>query len=255
MSIFTQLSGTFVNVATVLLGTFFGLLLAGNLPERMQRSLMQVLGLVTFFIGLDMASSLAEIKGAAIPGILLALLSLALGVVLGEALGLEAALTRFGELLRTRFKGGGRFTEGFVAASLLFCIGPMTIIGGMQNGLTGDPSTYVLKGTLDGIAALAMASVYGVGVGFSALVILLLQGGISLAAGALARALGGADLEALASSAQVLLLTGTGGLMIMGIAINLLLAGLKIEDRSVHVSSTLPALILAPLLLWFVGLF
>ncbi|GAA0499271.1 DUF554 domain-containing protein [Deinococcus depolymerans] len=251
MSVLTQLSGTFVNVGAVLAGTLLGLTIGGRLPERTQRTLLQTLSLVTLFIGLDMAGSLNRVQGGAVPGVILALISLAAGAVIGEALGIEEALGRLGNTLRQRFRGGGRFTEGFVAASLLFCVGPMTVIGGLQNGLTGDSSTYVLKSTLDGIAALALAGAYGSGVGFSALTVLLVQGGISLAAGGFAAGLlGGADPSVLKTNAYVLLITGAGGLTIIGISWNLMLAGLGFEDRRVRVGSLLPALLLAPLALW-----
>ena len=253
MSLLTQLSGTFVNVGAVLLGTLLGLTIGGRLPERTQRTLLQTLSLVTLFIGLDMAGSLNRVQGGAVPGVILALISLAAGAVIGEALGVEEALERLGQTLKRRFRGGGRFTEGFVAASLLFCVGPMTVIGGLQNGLTGDSSTYVLKSTLDGIAALALAGAYGVGVDFSALTVLLVQGGISLLAGTFAAGLlGGADPQVLKTNPYVLLITGAGGLTIIGISWNLMLAGLGFEDRRVRVGSLLPALLLAPLALWAV---
>nr|WP_169311963.1 DUF554 domain-containing protein [Deinococcus maricopensis] len=244
-----QLSGTFINIAAVLVGTAVGLALGGRLPERTQRTLLQTLSLVTLFIGLGMAGDLNKVSAGSVPGVIVALLALALGAVIGEALQLEDHLSTLGDALKRRFRGGGRFTEGFVAASLLFCIGPMTIIGGLQNGLTGDNSTYVLKSTLDGIAALALAGVYGVGVGFSTLTILVLQGGISLAAGALS-----SSLPDPATNPYVLALTGAGGLMIVGISWNLMLAGLNLEDRRVRVGSLLPALVIAPLLLWVFGL-
>ena len=255
LPLLTQLSGTLINVAAVLVGSAVGLLLGGRLPEKTQRTLLQTLGLVTFFIGLDMAGSLGQVLGGHIPGIILALVSLALGAVIGEALGIEERLGGLGETLKRRFRGGGRFTEGFVAASLLFCIGPLTVVGGIQNGLTGDNSNFVLKSVLDGISALALAGVYGIGVGFSALTVLLVQGGISLTAGGLAGVLlNGADAASLKTNPYVLLITGTGGLMILGISVNLLLAGLNLEDRRVRVGSLLPALLLAPLALWLAGL-
>ena len=255
MSPLTSLSGTLINVAAVLLGTLLGLLLGGRLPERTQRTLLQTLSLVTLFIALDMAGSLNRVSGGEIPGVLLALISLAAGAVVGEALGIEEGLSRLGDTLKRRFRGGGRFTEGFVAASLLFCIGPMTVVGGLQNGLTGDNATYVLKSMLDGIAALALAGAYGIGVGFSALTVFALQGGISLAAGAFAAGLlGGADPEVLKTNPYVLLITGMGGLIIVGISWNLMLSGLGWDDRRVRVGSLLPALVLGPLVLWGTGL-
>ena len=255
MGLLSQLSGTLINVAAVLLGTFIGLVVGGRLPERTQRTLLQTLSLVTLFIALDMATSLNKVSAGQVPGVILALISLAVGVVVGEALGIEEGLTRLGDTLKRRFRGGGRFTEGFVAASLLFCIGPMTVIGGLQNGLTGDSSTYVLKSTLDAIAALALAGAYGVGVGFSALTILLVQGGISLAAGGFAAGLlGGADPSILKTNPYVLLITGVGGLMIVGISWNLMLGGLAMEDKRVRVGSMMPGLLLAPLALWLANL-
>jgi len=256
VTLLSQLSGTLINVATVLLGTALGLLLGGRLPAQTQRTLLQTLGLVTVYIGLDMATSLGKVMGGHVPGVILALVSLALGAVLGEALAIEERLSRLGELMKRRMKGEGRFTEGFVAASLLFCVGPLTVVGGIQNGLTGDSSSFVLKSVLDGISALALAGVYGLGVGFSALVVLVVQGGISLAAGGLAGVLlQGADPSVLRTNPYVLLVTGTGGLMILGISVNLLLAGLGIEDRRIRVGSLLPALLLAPLSLWLAKLF
>lgn len=253
MNVLTQLSGTLVNVTTVLLGGGLGLLLGSRLPERTQRTLLQTLGLVTLYIALDMAASLSHLKAGPLPGVIAALVALALGAVVGEGLRLEEGLERLGEGLRQRFSGAGRFTEGFVAASLLFCIGPMTIIGGLQNGLTGDNSTYLLKATLDGISAVALAGVYGAGVLFAALPILLLQGGVALLSGALAGSLAGSDPQGLAHNPYIVLLTGMGGIMIVGIAVNLLLAGLRIEGRRVRVGSLLPALLIAPLLLWLLG--
>ncbi|PYE56354.1 DUF554 domain-containing protein [Deinococcus yavapaiensis] len=250
MNLLAQTSGTLANVAAVLLGTALGLALGGRLSEKTQRTLLQTLGLVTLYIGLGMASDLGKVKAGVVPGVILALVTLALGAIIGEALGVEERLADLGENLKKRFRGGGRFTEGFVAASLLFCVGPMTIIGSLQNGLTLDPQTLLVKSTLDGIASLALAGVYGIGVGFSALVILLLQGGISLAAGGLA-----ASLPDPASNPYILMVSGAGGLIIVGISVNLLLAGLALEDRRVRVGSMLPALLVAPLALWIVSLF
>ena len=256
VTLLAHLSGTFINVATVLLGTALGLLLGGRLPEKTQRTLLQTVSLVTLFIGLDMAGALNRVSGGRVPGVILALVALALGAVIGEALGIEERLAALGDTLKRRFRGGGRFTEGFVAASLLFCIGPLTIVGGIQNGLTGDSSTYILKSVLDGITALALTGVYGVGVGFSAVSVLLIQGGISVTAGGLAGVLlHGADPGILKTNPYVLLVTGAGGLMILGISWNLMLGGLGLDDRRVRVGSLLPALLLAPLALWLATLF
>ncbi len=251
MSLLFQLSGTLINTATVLVGSGLGLLLGSRLPAQTQRTLLQTISLITLYIALGMAGSLSTVKAGPVPGVILALISLALGAVIGEALGLEERLSMLGDQIKRRMNGEGRFTEGFVAASLLFCVGPLTLVGGIQNGLTGDSSSYVLKAALDGISSLALASVYGVGVLVSAAAVLVIQGGIALASGALASALlGGADPSTLSSNPYVLLVTGAGGLIIVGISWNLMLAGLGFaDDKRVRVASMLPALIVGPLLL------
>ncbi len=243
IELFARTSGTWVNVATVAGGTALGLLVGARLPEKMGRTLMQVLGLVTSYVGITMAGSLRSIESTRLPGVMVALVGLAVGGLLGEALGIEERLGVLGETLRRRFRGSGRFTEGFVTASLLFCVGPMAIVGSLQNGLSHKNAILVLKAALDGIASVALTGVYGIGVGFSALSVLTLQGGLSLAAGALA-----ASLPDPATDPSVLVITGTGGLMIVGIGVNLMLAGLGIEDRRVRVGALLPALAVAPLL-------
>ena len=254
MNVLAETSGTLVNALTVLVGSALGVLLGGRLSAQTQRTLLQTLSLVTLYIALNMAGDLGKVEVLSVPGVILALISLAVGGVLGEALRLEARLEQAGEALKRRFRGGGRFTEGFVAASLLFCVGPLTLIGSIQNGLALDPSSLLVKATLDGVASLALAGVYGVGVGFSVIVVLLLQGGLSLGAAALAAAaLPGGDPGVLAESPYVLLITGTGGLMIAGIAWNLMLAGLGFERERVRVAALLPALAVAPCALWLLG--
>lgn len=248
MDFFLKTSGTWINVVTVLLGTFLGVLLGGRIPDRMNRTLMQVLAVTTLYIAIDMGGSLSGLSIGKLPGIIAALICLAVGAVIGELLQLEERLGGLGETLKQKFKGKGRFTEGFVTASLLFCIGPMTIIGSIQNGLQLDPNTLILKATLDGIAAVALTGVYGMGVGFSAVVVLIVQGIFSLAAGGLASALPNP-----ATDPGVLLITGTGGLMITGISFNLLFGSFDSQNR-VRVGSFLPALMLAPLLVGLMNL-
>ncbi len=244
MDLLARTAGTWINVAAILAGTAFGRAAGARLPERLSRTLMQVLGLVTGVVALGMARGLETARAGPLPGVIVALLSLALGALAGEALRLEERMAAAGDRLRARVGGGGRFTEGFVTASLLFCVGPMAIVGSIQNGLALDARTLVVKSALDGIAALALAGVYGIGVGFSALPILILQGGVSLGAAALSRA-----LPDPATDPRVLLVSGTGGLLVLGIAVNLLLSGLGVgAERRVRVAAMLPALVVAPLL-------
>lgn len=232
-------SGTWVNVATVLAGTGVGLLLQHRLPRSMQQILTQGVGLLTLWLGFRMAGQLAATRAGQIDGVILGLIAIAVGGLFGEWWRIEERLETLGDWLKRRFRGKGAFTEGFVAASLLFCVGPMTILGCLNNGLTGDSALLLLKATMDGITSIAFGSSYGMGVAFSALVILLYQGALSLAAGALATV-----LPDPATDPRVLLVTGVGGLMIIGIGINLL------EIGKVRVGSFLPAIGLAPLIHW-----
>ena len=240
MSLFEQTSGTLLNLVTVLVGSALGLLLRGRLPERIVKTTMQAIGLTTLFIGIDNAFDLNEVSRP--PGIILALMALALGGILGEWWRLEEGLENLGETLKRRFKGQGRFTEGFVAASLLFCVGPLTLIGSIQNGLAGDNSFLVLKSTLDGFAALALSATFGFGVIFSAVVIALYQGTLSLSAGLFANLIPNP-----ANDPRVLLINGVGGLMIVGLGINLL------ELKRIRVASLLPSLVLV-VALYYLGL-
>ncbi|GAB4229316.1 MAG: DUF554 domain-containing protein [Elainellaceae cyanobacterium] len=237
IDLWVKTSGTWINVGTVLIGTIVGLLLRGRLPLRMQQVITQGIGLITLFVGFTMANSLGQAKAGVVDGVILGLLAIVIGGLLGEWWRLEDKLTAVGDWLKRRFKGKGSFTEGFVASSLLFCIGPLTLIGALNNGLTGDNTLLTLKSVMDGIASIALTSSYGIGVGFSALTILLYQGGVSLAAGGLAQA-----IPDPATSPPVLLITGGGGLIIIGLGLNLL------QVAQIRVASLLPALFLAPIL-------
>lgn len=232
-------SGTWINTATVLIGTFLGLMMSGRLPLRMQQIITQAVGLLTLFIGVSMASNLGKASAGAIDGVILGLLAMVIGGLLGEWGHLEERLAAIGNWLKRRFKGQGRFTEGFVAASLLFCVGPLALIGSLNNGLTGSNTLLTIKAAMDGLASIALTSSYGVGVGFSVLPILLYQGGLSLAAGTLSQV-----IPDPATAPPVLLVTGVGGLMIIGLGLNLL------EVTQVRIASFLPALALAPLIYW-----
>jgi len=238
LSFWAKTSGTWINAASVLLGTGLGLMLHGRLSLKLRQTVVQGVGLTTLFIGFLMAKSLTD-ESLGQGGVVLGLLAIALGGALGEALGIEAGLEAVGERVKAAVRGGGRFTEGFLTASLLFCVGPMTVIGALNNGLLGDPSLLLVKATLDGISSIALAATLGVGVGFSVFVLLIYQIGLSLLAGAL-----GGVLPDPAHDPRVLLATGVGGLMVIGIGLNL------VEATRVRVGSFLPALFLAPLFVW-----
>jgi uncharacterized membrane protein YqgA involved in biofilm formation len=237
LDLWTKTSGTWINALTVIIGTTIGLLLKKHLPSRLQQIITQAVGLITIFIGFQMAGSFSQVRNTKIDGIVLGLIALVIGGLLGEWWQLEEKLYSLGNILKAQFRGSGFFTEGFVAASLLFCVGPMTIIGSINNGLTGNNTLLLLKATMDGITSIALTSSFGIGVGFSVLVILIYQGGISLLAGFFAQALPNP-----ANNPYLLLITGVGGLTIIGLGLNLL------EIAKIRVASFLPALIIAPLI-------
>ncbi|WP_390889307.1 DUF554 domain-containing protein [Leptodesmis sichuanensis] len=243
MDFWARTSGTWINLLTVLLGTSLGLFLRGRLPDRMVLIITQGVGLITLFLGFTMAASFTKVRAGIVDGVILGLVTLVFGGLLGEWGQIEKRLVALGDRLKQSFSGGSGFTEGFVAASLLFCVGPMTLLGCLNNGLTGDNRLLLLKSAMDGLAAIALTSSFGIGVGFSGLIILVYQGGLSLLAGTLAQFI--ADP---ATDPVVLLITGVGGLMIVGIGLNLL------DIAKIRVAAFLPALVLAPVLYWVAGL-
>ncbi|MGF1566670.1 MAG: DUF554 domain-containing protein [Nodosilinea sp.] len=236
LSLWAKTSGTWINVATVILGTGLGLLLQHRLPRPMQQVITQAVGLMTLVIGVVMAQTLSEVEAGPVDGIILALLAMVAGGLLGEWWQIEKRLTGLGDWLKAKVRGGGKFTEGFVAASLLFCIGPMAILGSLDNGLAGDNTLLTLKATMDGLASVALTGSYGIGVGFSVLPIFIFQGGLSLLA-----SLSGNVIPDPANNPHILLITGIGGLMILAIGLNLL------EVAQIRVASFLPALVLGPM--------
>lgn len=236
-------SGTWIDVFTVILGTCLGLLLKDRLSAKIQTIVTQGIGLLTVWIGLSMANSLGQVRVGGIEGAILGLLSLVLGGAIGEWLQIEEKLSAVGDWLKQKFRGQGLFTEGFVASSLLFCVGPMTLLGSFNNGLNGDNTLLTLKATMDGIIAIALANIYGIGVGFSTIVILIYQGGLSLIVGSTVNSMPQAD-----NNPYILLITGIGGLVILAIGCNLL------EIAKIRVASFLPAIALAPLVYWAANL-
>ena len=241
MDFWFRTSGTWINVVTIVFGTITGLLLRGRLPVRMQKVIIQATGLLTLFVSMQMATSLLKVKAGVLDGTVLAVILLAAGGVLGEWWQLEKRLSAIGDWLKAKFQGGGKFTEGFAAASLLFCIGPMAILGSLNNGLLGDNTLLVLKALMDGLVAIAFTSSFGIGVGFSALSVLIYQGSMSLLAGILTQ-----SLPNPAQAPPVLLVTGVGGLILLGLGLNLL------EVATISVASFLPSLLLAPLFYFLV---
>lgn len=219
--------------------------MGNRLPDRIRTIVMDAIGLTTILIGAKM--------GLQSSNVILVLGSLIIGAVVGEVIGIEKALNAFGDRLErwvvrriepSRSDSGdgdmlpplsyhGRFARGFVSASLLFCVGPMTIMGAIQDGLTGDYSTLAIKAVMDGVAAMAFASSLGIGVVFSVLVILVYQGGLTLMA---------VWAQGLLTDPMVREMTAAGGMIIFALGLGLL------EIRRIRVANLLPAIFIAPLL-------
>ena len=235
------MTGTLINIGTVLAGTLIGVTVGSRLPEGMRQRVLAGLGMVTLVIGVDLALAWGrEDTSQSTP--LYVLGGVLIGGLIGEALGIERRLEALGDQVQARLSTteGSTISEGFVSASLLFCVGSLTVVGSIQDGLTGDYQTLATKAVLDGFAAVALAAGLGWGVGLSTLSILLVQGGITLGAGVFDDVLQG---EALA------VLTSAGGVTIIGISLKLL------ELKDVRVGNSLPALVVAPCLVGLVSLF
>jgi uncharacterized membrane protein YqgA involved in biofilm formation len=219
--------GTAINVVAVLVGGGVGTLAGARLPPRMRETAMQAIGLVTLLIGIQ---SFLEFDNPLVP-----LVSVVVGLVIGEVLNVDGALKRFGDYLQARFsKGESPVSRAFMTTSLLFCVGPLTVLGSLEDGLTGDYGLLALKSALDLVASLSFASVLGWGVLLSAGTVLVVQGTLTLSAGL---------LEGVVTEQMVLAMTATGGVLILGLGLMLL------EIKEVRVANMLPALLIAPLLI------
>jgi uncharacterized membrane protein YqgA involved in biofilm formation len=232
------MAGTFLNIATVIVGSILGLIFGARIPDKLKSTVIAGMGLFTGAMGLQMFLKTEN------PLIVLG--SLLIGTLLGEWWRIEDGLHRLGEFLEQKFSreeddGSNKFVRGFLTASLLFCVGPMTILGSIQDGLTGDYNLLAVKSVLDGFASIAFASTLGIGVMFSTIIILVYQGGISLLAG---------GLNAIVTPSMMNELTATGGVILVGLAISSLL-----EIKKIRVGNMLPALAVAPLIVWLLSLF
>lgn len=229
--------GTLINIATVLIGGILGLIFGARLPERVRNTVVAGLGLFTMGYGL--------LNFMKTENSLIVLGSLLIGALLGEWWKIEDGLQKLAVFLETRFSGkqevSNKFVRGFLVASILFCVGPMSILGSIQDGLTGDYSILATKAVLDGFAALAFTSTLGVGVMFSIVVILVYQGGLSLLA---------AQLSQVLTTPMMTEMNAAGGILLVGIAISSLL-----EIKQIRMGNFIPALVIAPLIVAVLAFF
>ena len=220
--------GTLINTATVLIGGMVGIAMGDKIPDRVRVIVVQVIGMVTIGLGL---SDLLKTHNMVFP-----LLGMVFGAVIGEVLRIEDRLEGIGEVIRKRFakrQDPGPFISGFVTATLLFCIGPLTILGAIQDASGETPQLYIIKGTLDGFMSVVFGAIHGVGVLFSAVSVFVVQGTLTLF---------GTQLDSLLNDRMRIELFATGGLAVMAIGLNLL------DIKKIRLGSLLPGLIVTPVL-------
>jgi uncharacterized membrane protein YqgA involved in biofilm formation len=222
--------GTLINTATVLIGGSIGLIIGDRIPERIRTIVVQVIGMVTLGLGLG---DVLKTHNMVFP-----LVGMVLGGIVGELLAIERRLEGLGEVIRRRFARNqepGKFVNGFITATLLFCIGPLTILGAMQDATGETPQLYIIKGTLDGFMNVIFGAIYGVGAVFSALSVFVVQGSFTL---------GGSALDNLLNDRMRIELFSAGGFTVMAIGLNLL------EIKKIRLGSLLPGLVITPVLVW-----
>ena len=227
------LTGTLLNAATVLVGGIVGTVVGDRLPERLRENVVRGVGLFVTAMGVKFAIETTNL--------LYMLGAILLGGVIGSFIAIDARLNQLGETLQHRFARGTTSTvaEGFVTASIVFCVGPLTFLGSIQNGLTGDASLLTVKSVLDGFTAIALAAALGWGVLLTIPLILVYQGGL---------AVGAYVFAGLLSDLQLREMNAVGGLLIIGVGLKLL------RIREVAVADFLPAIIVSPMLIGLAGL-
>lgn len=232
------MTGTLLNIAAVLGGSALGLIFGSRIPSRLKETIIAGMGLFLAAMGIQMFLKTENS--------LIVLGALLIGTLIGEWWHIEDGLHKLGEFLEQKFSreeddGSNKFVRGFLTASLLFCIGPLAILGSIQDGLSGDYNLLAVKSVLDGFASIAFASTLGIGVAFSSLILLIYQGGISLMA---------AQLDATVTASMMNELTAAGGILLIGIGISN-----KLEIKKIRAGNMLPALFVAPLIVWVLSLF
>ena len=222
------MKGTIVNSAAIVLGCSIGFFLKSKFPEKIRKIIIQALGLSSLLIGMQMALKTDNI--------LLVIFSLVVGGIIGEILKIEESLERLGNKLKSKFSNNTsseRFVEGFITATLLYCVGSMAIVGALKEGLSGNPDILYAKSLLDGITSIAFTAAMGIGVLFSAIPTFLYQGGITI----LARV-----IKDFLTPEMISEVTAVGGVLVLGIGFSLL------EIKKIRVGNFLPAILIAVLL-------
>jgi uncharacterized protein len=223
------MQGTLINAAAIVAGSLIGLVIHKKLSKSVVGIVFSAIGLFTLFIGVQMAMETSNL--------VIMIVSIVSGSIFGEWLDIDNAVNRFGEFLKNKFKAkNDRFSEGFVTSFLLFCMGSMTILGAIEEGMGGKPNLFMAKSVLDGVSSVALSVSMGIGVVFSAIPLFLYQGGLTLFAGSLQDTL---------TMPIVNEVTAVGGLMLIGMGLNIL------EIKKLKILNMLPALVVAGLLAHF----
>ena len=218
--------GSLVNALTVIVGSTIGLITGNKLPARYKKIIFQAVGLATLVLGMQMAFEVTNF--------VVFIFSLIFGAIIGEAIHLEARMEQLSEWLKAKVRiKNERFTEGLITAFLIFCVGSMTFVGAINEGLTGDRTLILSKSVLDGFTSMVLASVYGVGVLFSVLPLFLVQSSLTLLA---------TPFQAFFSEVMIAQLTAVGGALILGIGLNLL------EIKKIKTMNLLPGLVVVVIL-------
>ena len=228
------LLGVLINVATVIIGSSLGLLLKKGIPERITKSAMTAIGLCTLYIGIDGA-----LDGE---NTIVLILSMVFGTIIGTAADIDGRIEKLGLFIENKIKKDsekGSVAQGFITASLLFCIGAMTIVGSLNAGLKGDNELLITKSILDLISSCMLSSTLGIGVIFAAIFVFLYQGGLVLLAGLLQ--------NVLTDTALIAEITCAGSLMIIALGLNIL------GITKIRVANFLPALLLVPVFFYLVS--
>ena len=222
-------TGTIVNALAIIAGSGVGLLLKKGIPEKWQETMMQAIGMCVCIIGIQMALKTTNI--------IIVIISLVIGGIIGEMIDIDSQLKKFGKWLELKLLNNktktrtieGQLGEGFITASLIYCVGAMAIVGSVQEGLTGDASTLYAKSLLDGTTAIIFSANLGIGVAFSAISVGLYQGSLTLLAG---------FLESIISPLLLSEITATGGIMIVAIGLNML------KLLVIRIANLLPAIVI-----------
>lgn len=225
--------GVLVNAASIIAGSTLGLIFKKGIPEKISSSVMKALGIATFFIGIK--SAMVEVNS------LVVVISLAFGTIIGETIDIDKYVNEVGKLLKRKFakkNKDDKFVEAFVTTSVLYCVGAMVILGGIDAGIKHDYSIYFLKSMLDGFSAVIYSATLGIGVMFSAISVFIIQGLVVFLS---------QFLVFLSENEHMMgAITCVGNLMVMVIGLNLM------EITKIKIANLLPAIIIAPIIAFFI---